>query len=54
MTAHQLIRFRRQIEYTEKNGKMAPVRRIVILQQIKLEKNGFHCLKERQISFHAI
>ena len=37
-----------------KNGKTAPVCRILILQQIKLEKNGFHSLKEQQISFHMI
>ena len=37
-----------------KNEKMAPVYRILILQQIKLEKNAFHSLKERQISFHSI
>ena len=34
--------------------QMAPVCRILILQQIKLEKNGFHGLKERQISFHTM
>ena len=32
---------------------LAPVCRILILQQIKLEKNGFQCLKERQISTHT-
>ena len=37
-----------------KNGKTAPVCQILTLQQINLEKNGFHSLKERQISFHTI
>ena len=42
--AHQFSKFRRQIEHAGKNGKMAAVCRIFILQQIKLEKNGFHRL----------
>ena len=29
---------------------MAPVCKVLVLQQIKLEKNGFHSLKEQQIS----
>ena len=44
ITAHQFIKFRRQIERTGKNGKTAPVCRLFILHQIKLEKNGFHSL----------
>ena len=42
------------MEDTGKNGKMAPVYRILIFQQFKLEKNGFQSLKERQISFHTM
>ena len=42
--AHQFSKFRRQIEHAGKNGKMAPVCRILLFQQIKLEKNGFHRL----------
>ena len=38
----------------EKNGKTAPVWKFLILHQIKLEKNGFHSLKERLISFQTI
>ena len=48
---HQLIKFRRQID---KNRKTAHVCRLLILQQIKLEKNGFHSLKERQNSFQTM
>ena len=33
---------------------MASVCRILFFQQIKLEKNGFHSLKERQSSFHTL
>ena len=53
-TTHQFVKFRRQIEHTGKNGKMAPAYRILILQKIKLEKNGFHSLKEQRssISYH--
>ena len=52
--AHQFSKFRRQIEHAEKNGKNVPVCRILFFQQIKLEKNGFRSLKERQNSFHTI
>ena len=43
-----------QNERTAKNGKTAPVCRILILEQIKLQKKGFRSLKERQINFYAI
>ena len=49
--AHQFLIFRRQMEDTGKNGKMAPVYRIFISLQIKLEKNGFHRLTDWQFDF---
>ena len=46
MTAHQFTKLRRQIEHMGKEREMAPVRQILVLQQIKLEKNGFQPLVE--------
>ena len=54
MAVHLFINFRRQIEHTEKNGKMAPIHQIFILQQVKVEKNSFHSFIEQQISFQTM
>ena len=42
---------RRQMEDMGKNGKMAPVYPILIIQQTKCEKNGFRSPKDNSFGF---
>ena len=53
-TAYKFSKFRRKINTWEKTGKWPLFAEFFNFQQIKLEKNGFHSLKERQSSFHTL